>query len=472
MKDYYKILELQKDATSQEVKKAYFGFVRKFPPERFPQEFMKIREAYEVLIDDNARKQYDATDAMPEIVKHYYVEAGAALEQGDSQRAVDLLEDVTKIYSNYAILNCMLGDAYYENDNSGKAIKVFEKLVVSEPGNAGFNGKLAHSYLNRGWHRKAADSFHKAVLLDEDNISFWMGLIDCYVKMNNFVIARQITNEAIEISKVRGWDGLELYYHHILLDLFSENHSALNEHLKDMKDLALKDETENENVAWFLASLGEIMLQHDEHEISMAVLNTAFELAPNNKEIRDMKEKADQKRQLVGQLEKLKKDKAYLDIMAELIEAEMDKCNDPDCYHCALRQLLLEVNILSQNDTCKRQMIRLRSAYPDLYQIKKKFFDEVINERNLESMYYRLSKKYNKMLEENEDEDEDDDEDDFSFLDSMGNTRSMFEAMGNNNLYLDSLVEQQPLKRDENKVGRNDPCPCGSGKKYKKCCGS
>ncbi|OJV65930.1 MAG: hypothetical protein BGO41_08325 [Clostridiales bacterium 38-18] len=24
--------------------------------------------------------------------------------------------------------------------------------------------------------------------------------------------------------------------------------------------------------------------------------------------------------------------------------------------------------------------------------------------------------------------------------------------------------------RVENKVGRNDPCPCGSGKKYKKCC--
>jgi preprotein translocase subunit SecA len=24
----------------------------------------------------------------------------------------------------------------------------------------------------------------------------------------------------------------------------------------------------------------------------------------------------------------------------------------------------------------------------------------------------------------------------------------------------------------EQKVGRNDPCPCGSGKKYKKCCGA
>jgi preprotein translocase subunit SecA len=29
----------------------------------------------------------------------------------------------------------------------------------------------------------------------------------------------------------------------------------------------------------------------------------------------------------------------------------------------------------------------------------------------------------------------------------------------------------EPFKRDKPKVGRNDPCPCGSGKKYKKCCG-
>lgn len=28
-----------------------------------------------------------------------------------------------------------------------------------------------------------------------------------------------------------------------------------------------------------------------------------------------------------------------------------------------------------------------------------------------------------------------------------------------------------PIHREAEKVGRNDPCPCGSGKKYKKCCG-
>jgi hypothetical protein len=29
----------------------------------------------------------------------------------------------------------------------------------------------------------------------------------------------------------------------------------------------------------------------------------------------------------------------------------------------------------------------------------------------------------------------------------------------------------QPYRRTEPKIGRNESCPCGSGKKYKKCCG-
>jgi len=32
--------------------------------------------------------------------------------------------------------------------------------------------------------------------------------------------------------------------------------------------------------------------------------------------------------------------------------------------------------------------------------------------------------------------------------------------------------KRKPVKRTGKKIGRNDPCPCGSGKKYKKCCGA
>ena len=33
----------------------------------------------------------------------------------------------------------------------------------------------------------------------------------------------------------------------------------------------------------------------------------------------------------------------------------------------------------------------------------------------------------------------------------------------------DKTVKRQPVVKKA-KVGRNDPCPCGSGKKYKNCC--
>ncbi|WP_294344473.1 preprotein translocase subunit SecA [uncultured Clostridium sp.] len=35
----------------------------------------------------------------------------------------------------------------------------------------------------------------------------------------------------------------------------------------------------------------------------------------------------------------------------------------------------------------------------------------------------------------------------------------------------DEAAANEPKKRTEPKIGRNDPCPCGSGKKYKNCCG-
>jgi SWIM/SEC-C metal-binding protein len=36
---------------------------------------------------------------------------------------------------------------------------------------------------------------------------------------------------------------------------------------------------------------------------------------------------------------------------------------------------------------------------------------------------------------------------------------------------LKKLLKPAKPQKAKEKVGRNDPCPCGSGKKYKKCCG-
>jgi SEC-C motif-containing protein len=50
--------------------------------------------------------------------------------------------------------------------------------------------------------------------------------------------------------------------------------------------------------------------------------------------------------------------------------------------------------------------------------------------------------------------------------------RSTFEKINHQWLFVEGdMIKGKPFKREGEKVGRNDPCSCGSGKKYKKCCG-
>ena len=49
--------------------------------------------------------------------------------------------------------------------------------------------------------------------------------------------------------------------------------------------------------------------------------------------------------------------------------------------------------------------------------------------------------------------------------------RAEFKKINDTWFFVDGTMVKAPtVVREGPKVGRNDPCPCGSGKKYKKCC--
>lgn len=57
--DPYDVLQLERQATTEEIKRAYFQLVRQFPPEREPAKFQEIRRAYEQLRDPEQRALTD-----------------------------------------------------------------------------------------------------------------------------------------------------------------------------------------------------------------------------------------------------------------------------------------------------------------------------------------------------------------------------------------------------------------------------
>ena len=69
MKTPYEILGITEDCNDETVKQGYLFMVRRFPPERFPEDFQRIRHAYERIKTEKDRvalELFDTTLPEPE----------------------------------------------------------------------------------------------------------------------------------------------------------------------------------------------------------------------------------------------------------------------------------------------------------------------------------------------------------------------------------------------------------------------
>jgi DnaJ-class molecular chaperone len=61
----FEILGIRADAREDEIRAAYLARVRDFPPDRSPEQFEKVRDAYEQLHDVRARIRHRLFDVDP-----------------------------------------------------------------------------------------------------------------------------------------------------------------------------------------------------------------------------------------------------------------------------------------------------------------------------------------------------------------------------------------------------------------------
>lgn len=87
MKTPFEILNIPEDADDRQVKKAYLEAVRRYPPEQKPQQFKRIRQAYEQIATMKDRLSYmlfDTTFPEPHEIAECLLEA-----RGDNQRNIE-----------------------------------------------------------------------------------------------------------------------------------------------------------------------------------------------------------------------------------------------------------------------------------------------------------------------------------------------------------------------------------------------
>ena len=150
----YEILGLTEGADEKAVKRAYFKLVRQFSPEKDPEHFQEIREAYENI---TSGKKDEVEELMLGVPKDPYAQKivgwlQESLRAQDFRRVVKMAEEAISCYGEAEVFLYYLHRGLSMEGKTGKAVKVMEKLTKIFPEKVYYKKELAISYFDRGYY--------------------------------------------------------------------------------------------------------------------------------------------------------------------------------------------------------------------------------------------------------------------------------------------------------------------------------
>jgi curved DNA-binding protein CbpA len=234
--NFYAILEIEITASEDEMKRAYFRKIKKYPVEQFPIEFEQIRKAYQVLKDPKAREEYHSMRVYGDQIESLRKAGLAALDEDDYEGALEYFKKIlviepgiTDIRNYYALSLLYLGE-------SEKAIHQFKRLITIEPENILFQLNYAKALEDLDLEVEALQQYKKMYLLHSDNLDVIFGLIDFYVKRKEIPRALILLDKALRSQKQEGFYLFYLLLKRLRITVILRDRSEIKQTLNRIED--------------------------------------------------------------------------------------------------------------------------------------------------------------------------------------------------------------------------------------------
>lgn len=300
--EHYQTLAISPEATSEEIRRAYYRAVKKHPPEKDPEGYKQVNVAYETLRDSKARAQYDALQKHGGAIEELMKLAEESMEQQNWTEAIRLLKRVCVLAPDLDAPKNLLGIAFLNNDMPNEAIKAFESLTKTSPSvplywrnlgaayrikaNDSENGSYARGE-NISFAIKAYETAHD---LEPINLSDYLEIAECHLVNNNKNLAliwagRAVGSDADATS-------LEALIYICRVHILNNDQLHLERTTKQVSELCLDDDDFRKYAASRLAITAseffELARKNEFHGLLKPVsilLKTAQRLDPDNKEL-------------------------------------------------------------------------------------------------------------------------------------------------------------------------------------------
>ncbi|MDT7988298.1 tetratricopeptide repeat protein [Clostridium perfringens] len=379
MIDYFKELNIQIDASDNEVKKAYFNMTKKYPPEKFPKEYRVIRDAYETLIDKSKRDAY--------ILETFDIEIKNILNEGidlaKSEKydlAVLNFEKVLKKYPDNSKVKKDLAVCLMRGRNYKKSSKILKELVIREPNNIEYYKLLINIYGDNYDLKNLEGVLKKSLNLKNVEVDFYLKLFEIYneSELRDYTKAIKVLKDGLENKNINS-KKYKLYLKFLDLSDRLDCKDDFNKGCEALNGIILKDNYEE--VKSSILNLLDRILKEFHFKNGVRLTSTALVLI-DEKEDMETLEKIINLRRSFLELSRLYEDKSinedfkkivFYNAVSKFLKDDIEFNKDFE----RINQNFFN-NLNFESDELVKSIGKLKNDYRNVYLETRKLSDKVL----------------------------------------------------------------------------------------------
>lgn len=463
MRKDYEILGIGEDADEKAIKRAYFKLIRKYSPEKDPEQFQEIRAAYERLLEEKDKPENSIQLEFPaddKFAMSMFDQIQRLMQEGEYDRAARTAEEGMRYYQEVECFLYMYARCCILDGKTGKGVRSYEKLVKRYPDKVYYQSELAKAYHMRGYGRKAYDMFQKVYEEGWRETDFMTLYSLCCFSRERYDEAARILTEltgSVPDEKINQMIPE-------LLEAYTGLFTIYNVEPFPIGPVA-------EKFSAFLDQVGNRIHDYEEQLAGIWLRVNTAAAAEEGEEIHKLVERiqellpmdfSEDMPEEMAEAYDLIEDERFSEMMKRTIKAfmlldDMEYPEEDFDEYARFMQLDAFLCQLEAWPMQRGELELLKKEYPNIYECGRDVWEMLRQSKgNKGYMLESVLAEYGKMERKFK----------------CGHYYELYpERRGKTAQIQWDSQETGTFVRQGRKIGRNEPCPCGSGKKYKNCCG-
>ncbi|HAT4308859.1 TPA: tetratricopeptide repeat protein [Clostridium perfringens] len=406
MIDYFKELNIQIDASDNEVKNAYFNMTKKYPPEKFPKEYRVIRDAYETLIDKSKRDAY-ILDTFDIEIRNILNEGIDLAKSEEYDLAVVNFEKVLQRYPDNLKVKKDLAVCLMRGRNYKKSSKILKELVIREPNNIEYYKLLINAYGENYDIKNLESVLKKSLKLKNVEVDFYLKLFEIYneSELRDYTKAIKVLKDGLENRNINS-QKYKLYLKFLDLSDRLDCKDDFNKGCEALSEIILRDNYEEVKIS--ILNLLNRILKEFHFKNGVRLTSTALVLIDEKKDVETL-EKIMSLRRTFLELSRLYEDKSINEDFKKIIFYNVVSGFLKDDIEFNKEFERINQNFFNnfnfENDELVKSIGKLKNDYRSVYLETRRLSDKVLGryskvqkikeEKNVPKEFYSKKKEGN-----------------------------------------------------------------------------